>query len=285
MTKRILRILGVALAYYLAARLGLRLSLVGHNVTPIWPPTGIAVAAFLIFGYRVWPGVALAAFVVNAPITPSLGSTLLITAGNTAAPLASIFIMRRFGGAANLRRAKEVLVFVFGGALLAMTISAGVGSSALRLAGVISEAQHLSTFLVWWTGDSMGVLVFAPALLLLRESHWPKGAKTWRAVEGLLLCLLFVLTTDAVLSSTGHYLFLIFPLIIWAAVRFQRTGAVVAVAFVSLMAARAAAMLVGPFEGLVLSRLMLTLNALNGSLALTGYLLAAVTIERLQAQE
>lgn len=284
MIKRVLRILGVALAYYLAARLGLRLSLVGQNVTPIWPPTGIAVAAFLIFGYRVWPGVALAALVVNAPITPSVGATMLITAGNTAAPLASIFILRRFGGAANLDRAKEVLVFIFGGALLAMTISAGVGSSALRMAGVIAGAQHLSTFLVWWTGDAMGVLVFAPALLLLREARWPEKAKTWRAVEGLLLSLLFVMTATAIFSSTGHFLYLVFPLVIWAAVRFQRKGAVLAVAFISLMAVRAAIMPGGAFGGLGLSTLMLTLNAFNGSLALAGYLLAAMTTERLEVQ-
>ena len=82
-----LRILLVAAAYYVAARLGLRLALVKKNVTPLWPPTGIAVVAFLVLGRRVWPGIALSAFLVNLPISAGLPAALATAAGNTLAPL------------------------------------------------------------------------------------------------------------------------------------------------------------------------------------------------------
>src|SRR5436190_9198035 len=92
-----IQILILAAVYYVAAKLSLRLALVGRNVTPLWPPTGIAVVAFLLFGRRVWPGVALAAFLVNLPISASPLGAAATAVGNTLAPLVAATLLERFG--------------------------------------------------------------------------------------------------------------------------------------------------------------------------------------------
>src|SRR6202165_4910884 len=95
--REFVRLALVALAYWVAARLSLNLALVHGQVTPIWPPTGIALVAFLLIGRRAWPGIAVAAFAVNLPIGPSPVGAAVIAAGNTLAPLVSVELLRRIG--------------------------------------------------------------------------------------------------------------------------------------------------------------------------------------------
>jgi len=85
----------LGLAYYVAASLSLRMALVGGQVTPIWPPTGIALVGLLLFGRKFWPGIALGAFLVNAPIGPSLFSAGAIAVGNTLAPLIAATVLQK----------------------------------------------------------------------------------------------------------------------------------------------------------------------------------------------
>src|SRR3989475_13318820 len=99
-------------AYYLAARLGLRVALIERNVTPLWPPTGIAVVAFLLLGRRVWPGVALAAFLVNVTITPSLLAAAVTAAGNTLAPLVAADVLSRLGFRKEIDRLRDAIAIV-----------------------------------------------------------------------------------------------------------------------------------------------------------------------------
>ena len=112
-------------AYYVAAVLGLRLALIERNVTPLWPPTGIAVVAFLIFGWRVWPGVALAALAVNLPISTNGLAAAATAAGNTLAPVVAALLLVRVGFRREIDRLQDALAIVFLAALLSM-------SSALR---------------------------------------------------------------------------------------------------------------------------------------------------------
>src|SRR5437899_8900904 len=151
----------VAGAYYLAARLGLRVALIEKNVTPLWPPTGIAVVAFLLLGRGVWPGVALAAFLVNVPITPSLWAAAATAAGNTLAPFAAAELLHMAGFRREIDRLRDAGAIVFA-ALVGMLISATVGAWTLQLSDVISSDRFGAAWAVWWTGDAMGVLVVAP---------------------------------------------------------------------------------------------------------------------------
>ena len=121
----------VGAAYYLGARVGLTLSLVERNVTPLWPPTGIAVAAFLLFGRSLWPGVAVAAFAVNLPISEGPLAAAVTAAGNTLAPLVAAMLLARVGFRRQLDRRQDALAIVFLGALASMLISATIGTGTL----------------------------------------------------------------------------------------------------------------------------------------------------------
>src|SRR5262245_30704823 len=177
----------VAIAYWGAAKLSLDLALVRGQVTPIWPPTGIALVTFLMLGNRMWPAIAVAAFAVNLPLGPSPAVAAVIAGGNTLAPLAAAALLRRAGFRYQVDRLSDALAIVLA-ALVGMTISATVGSSVLMLSGGIPGSNYLSTWAVWWAGDATGVLLVAPMLLALipRPGVRPLG---WRRSVELTLLL------------------------------------------------------------------------------------------------
>ncbi len=206
----------VAVAYYLGARLGLNLSLVDRNVTPLWPPTGIAVAAFLIFGRSLWPAVAVAAFAINLPISTGVLAALATAGGNTAAPLLAVLLLHRVGFRRQLDSLRDALAIVFLGALVSMLVSASVGAATLALSGGITTSELPSAFAVWWTGDAMGVLVVAPFLLsipLFSEGRrWT--ASTW--LEAGTILGITTATSLWAVTSQLTILFLVLPVVGWA---------------------------------------------------------------------
>ncbi|MFE9449720.1 MASE1 domain-containing protein [Streptomyces sp. NPDC006739] len=278
----ILEICAVAALYYGSGRLGLLQQLVRGQVTPLWPPTGIALASLLLRGRRIWPGIALGAFLVNAPLGPSPPAVLVIVAGNTVAPLCSYWLLRRSRFRRELDRLRDALALIFLGAFTGMLVSATIGSGTLALAGALKAADFWPTWSVWWTGDAMGVLVVAPVLLVLRSAR-PLNAPLSRWVEGLLLLAATLLVG---FLETGHtpLLFLGFPLLIWAAFRFQLAGAAPCALAVSTYAIIAATRGTGPFAGQDLLADMITLQAFNGSSSLTALLVGAAVSERNSTQ-
>ncbi|MGW8683960.1 MASE1 domain-containing protein [Streptomyces sp. NPDC055817] len=279
-----LEICVVAAVYYGSAKLGLLQQLVRGQVTPLWPPTGIAVASLLLRGPRVWPGITLGALLVNATLGPSLPAVLAIVAGNTLAPVCSYALLRRAGFRIGLSRLSDVLALIFLGAITGMLVSATIGSGTLALAGVVGAHGFWPTWSVWWTGDAMGVLVVTPVLLVLRSARWPKDAPPSRWAEGFLL-LVATACVGLLGSGSTPLMFLGFPLLIWAAFRFQLAGAAPCALAVSTFAIVAAARGSGPFAGHDLLTNMITLQAFNASSALTALLVAAAVSERNQAQE
>ncbi len=279
-TSTIVQILGVAAAYYVAARIGLLLQEVRGQVTPLWPPTGVALVCLFLLGGRIWPGISLGALLVNAPIGPSVSAVIAIATGNTLAPLCAYWMLRAVAFRTELNRLRDGLSLVTLGAMAGMLVSATIGSVALLTANAIPADNFWAVWSVWWTGDAMGVLVFAPLLLFLRMARWPRGVPVRWWVEAVALLVGTVIVTLAVTRVSLDLLFLIFPLLIWAALRFQLGGATLCVLIASILMIRASAIGSGPFAGHDLLARMITLQAFNGSAALTGLLLAAVTTER-----
>ncbi|MFE7236235.1 MASE1 domain-containing protein [Streptomyces sp. NPDC002405] len=279
-----LQIGAVAVLYYASGRLGLLQQLVRGQVTPLWPPTGIALAGLLLIGPRIWPGIALGAFLINISLGPTTPAVLAITAGNTLAPLCSYALLRRTGFRPRMNRFQDALALVFLGALTGMLISATVGSSALNLAHALPPGGFWLTWWVWWTGDAMGVLLVTPLLLVLRSAHWPKDIPRSGWAEGSLL-VAATIAVGLLQTSPAPLLFLGFPLLTWAAFRFQRAGATPCALAVSTFAILAATRRSGPFAGHTLLTDMISLQAFNGTAALTALLLAAAITERNQTQE
>lgn len=275
-----LTILAVAVAYYATAKVGLVLALVKGQVTPLWLPTGIAVAALLMSGRKIWPGIALGALTTNLGLGAGPGGIVLITIGNTAAPLVAWYLLTRFGFRPQLDRLKDALLLVFAGALGAMLISAVIGAAALKLGDDIPWHDVPAVLSVWWTGDAMGVLVITPLLLTLPR-HW--NAPPRRLAEAAALLIVTAALAAFVTTSQFRLLFLVFPMLIWAALRFQHAIAAPCAAIISVAAVMAAAS--GHFAPGDLLTTMIVLQAFNGSVALTGLILSAVTSERDQARQ
>lgn len=264
----------LALLYWAAARLSLNLALVHSQVTPIWPPTGIAVVAILLMGRRVWPAIAVAAFAVNLPIGPSPAGAAAIAAGNTLAPVVAAEILRRAGFQLELDRVRDALAIILA-ALLAMTISASCGTAVLALSGAIPASSVWPTWAVWWTGDAMGVLLVAPFLLSLR----PRATQdpiTWRrSVELAAILVATGLVAYVLFQNRLRLEYLVFPLIMAAAWRFHLRGAAPAALVASGVAIWSAATGAGSFGGDSLAEKMITLQVFNVGVALTSFLLAA----------
>jgi anti-anti-sigma factor len=270
----------VAATYYLTARLSLRVALVGSVVTPIWPPTGIAVVALLSFGVRMWPAITVAALLVNVPINPTLGGAVLIAVGNTAAPLLAVGLLQAAGFHSRLDRLRDALSLVLLGALTSMALSATLGTAALLMDGTISHSDVASTWALWWAGDATGVLVFAPLLLSVRrfrELSWRRWLEATVVITGLAL------VAYVVFHSQYQDTYLVFPLLILAAVRFGQLGASLAAVTVVGITVWSAIDETGPFAQTTLLHRMLMLQTYDAVIALTSFVLAAIMTERVGA--
>ncbi|MCX3061707.1 MASE1 domain-containing protein [Streptomyces beihaiensis] len=277
-----LTILAVAVVYAATGRLGLleQVVVAGAHITPLWPPTGVALAGLLLLGVRIWPGIAVGAFLVMLSLGPLSPGALAIAAGNTAGPLCSYALLRRLGFRTELDRLRDGLALVFAGAFAGMLVSSGVGSMTLLVTGGLSASEFWAAWSAWWTGDAMGVLVVAPVLLSLRTVRPPRRTGHWGWAEPVALMAATAGVTSAVTNTPLPLLFLVFPLLIWAALRTRLVGAAPCVLLMSVLTVVAATHRRGPFAGRGIVENMITVQALNGAAALTVLLLAAVVAER-----
>ncbi|MBL1082585.1 MASE1 domain-containing protein [Streptomyces actinomycinicus] len=277
---RVVQVLAVAACYYAAGRLGLLcdLTVEGAVVTPIWPPTGVAVAALLILGLGCWPGITIGVFCVILTLTAPDAHVLGILFGNTAAPVCAALLLRRARFRTDLSRLRDGVALVFLAALAAMLISATISVGTLVVTDRLAPHGFWPVWLAWWVGDAMGVLIVTPLLLLLHGARTPLPLGRWKEATALAVvtCALVPFATYSPIST----LFLVYPLIIWAALRFQLLGSVLCALLTSVVATVAATDGVGAFEGLNRTEVLLKLQAFNGAMALTALLLSAVIIEQ-----
>ena len=179
--------------YFVAGKLGLRLAFAHPNATAVWPPTGLALAAFLILGYRVWPAIFVSAFLVNITTAGSVASSIGIGIGNTLEGLIGAYLVNRFAGGRDVLTHTENLFRFTVVAVLSTTVSATCGVTSLALAGFASWADFRSIWLTWWLGDMAGDLVIAPVLLtwsVRPQVEWRREKLTEAIV--LFACLLLV---------------------------------------------------------------------------------------------
>ena len=270
------RLLVVAVAYYVGARLGLRLALFNSQVTPFWPPTGVAIAAMLLWGRGVWPAVLVAAYAINLPLGNDLHTPALIAVGNVSAPLLAISVLRRLGFRSDVARLRDAGALVLAGTT-SMLVSAGVGTLSLVLDGLPLAAAR-SVAITWWTGDTVGALLVTPFLLTL--CHLPTRPRPRRLAEATVLLGLTVLTTYVGFASANGMRFLVFPVLAAAAVRFGLRGAAPLALVSSLLATYTASQGAGGFASVSTTEAMAVLSLFNACVTFTTYLLSAMTSDR-----
>ncbi|MHB9863943.1 MASE1 domain-containing protein [Streptomyces sp. YIM S03343] len=270
----------VAAAYFGTGRLGLLrgLTVEGAVVTPLWPSTGVALACLLIFGMRACLGIALGVLFVVMTISPLQPGVLGTIFGNTAAPVAGYLMLRRVGFRTDLGRLRDGLALVFLAALGATLISATFGAGLQVLNGQLAPHGFWQVWPAWWVGDAMGVLIVTPLLLVLMEASWPPRLSRWK--EGVALALAAAAIVPLATLSPVSLLFLVYPLLIWAALSFQLAGSMLCALGSCVMATVAATDHIGPFEHMNSLTTMLKLQGFNGSMALTALLLSALITEQ-----
>ncbi len=220
---------GIATVYLAAAKLGLGLAVVHPYATAVWPPSGIALAALLIYGRPVWPGIYIGAFIANLTIggtvTPqTIAVAAAIASGNTLEALAGRWLTQRFaGGLSAFDRASGVFRFSALAAAGSTLISASVGVFTLIMAGLAPAHDAAAIVLTWWIGDAAGDIVFAPLLILWRrERRWNRSrAMEMSAVSAAALALSIISFTNLI-TAHGPGLglaFLCTPALLWAAFR------------------------------------------------------------------
>jgi PAS domain S-box-containing protein len=256
----------------------------------VWPPTGIALAAFLLLGYRVWPAILLAAFLVNLTTAGSVATSIGIALGNTFEGLLGAYLVNKLAGGRNVfERAHNILKFAVLVGMLSTAVSATFGVTSLSLGGYANWANYWSIWLTWWLGDAVGVLLVAP-LLVLWYAHphvkWNWGKQLEATI--LLLCLSLVakIAFDMWPPEFKNYLlaFLCIPLLCWVACRFGQREAVTATCVVSAIALWGTLHGFGPFAREAKNESLLLLQVYTAVLAVMGLTLAASTAERKQAE-
>ncbi|MFJ3981698.1 MASE1 domain-containing protein [Streptomyces fungicidicus] len=276
----VLETLAVAACYYAGGRLGLLrdLTVSGAVVSPLWPPTGVAVACLLVLGLRCWAGIALGALLILVHLTSLRWTSLGVLAGNTLAPVCGYLLLRWAGFRIELSRLRDCLYLVFLGAFAAMLISSTTGAGMLVATGDLPADDFWGVWLAWWVGDAMGVLLVTPVLLVLYRARAPVHWARWKEAVGL--ALIAAVLVPLATRSPGSVLFSVYPLLIWAALRFELAGSMLCALFASVMATIAATDRTGPFLHLTDVQVMINLQAFNMAMALTALLLSAVITEQ-----
>jgi signal transduction histidine kinase len=237
------RIVGLILVYFLICKLGLRLAIVHPSATAVWPGTGIALAAILLLGYDVWPGIFVGAFAVNLTTAGSIVSSLGIASGNTLEAVLGAYLVIRFADGRNVfDRAEGIFKFFFLACIVATAVSASVGTASLVLSGFGRGVRWGSLWLTWWLGNMAGAILVTPCFLL-----WSTRTETLRSRRQVVLqsvALLSLLLVGAIVfgdflfpAAHGYPLkFICIPFVVWVAFELRPREAALAVLAFSVVA-------------------------------------------------
>jgi len=286
-------VIAVALVLYVVVgRLSLQLASTHPAASPVWPPTGIALALVLLFSPRIWPAIFVGAFLVNLATAGSLLTSFGIAVGNTLECVVGAGLVKRYaGGRAAFTRVRGLFRFVVLAALLSTTISATLGVGSLTLAGYAEPAAAPAIWLTWWLGDAAGAILVTPLILAWAVHPLPEFRWT-AAFEAAALAVATVVAAEIVfgaLLETGQagmpIEFLCVPFLLWAALRFEQRGATTALALLAALAVVGTLRGFGPFAGQPRDQALLLLQVYLGVLAVTASMVAAVVGERAEIEE
>jgi PAS domain S-box-containing protein len=271
-------------AYFGTAKLGLALAHEHSSVTAIWPPTGIALATTLLWGFRMWPGIAAGALLANTwtgvpPIT-----VLGITCGNTLEALTGAYLLRRVGFRPSLERVRDVLALFGLAGFVSTMVSATIGVASLYIGDRLEVEAIATTWRTWWLGDMGGDLLVAP-VLFLAAGHMTLPMPRHRLREAACVLAALIATSIVCFAVDMAIKYLLFPPMLWGALRFRQAGAVLSSLIVVAIGTAFTAAGGGPFTHASIDGALLLTQTFISVAALTCLLLAAITSQQELAEE
>jgi diguanylate cyclase (GGDEF)-like protein/PAS domain S-box-containing protein len=277
--------LGLAVAYFLSARLCVILADTGKSPAALWVPSGLALAALVQFGPRIWPGIFLGSLVANLVVDLSLAPSALLALGNVFAALIGVWGIRRHAGQRpDFGRTRHVLAFIIYGALIGPAVSAAFGIASLQVGGVYDSLRDaFGGWIIWALDDALSSLVVSSVLLLAAQARprdWPSRARQIEA--GALFVLLAVVGWLVLTGPHGDPLsepYLVLPVLVWVALRLGPPGAIVGNLLLTILAGWSVVNREGPFVLDSLAASMVFMQAFSTVASLTTLLLAAALNE------
>jgi diguanylate cyclase (GGDEF)-like protein len=284
--------LAILAAYMVAAKLSLRLASVHPSATPVWPPTGMAVATLVALGLRFWPSIFLGAFLVNVTTAGSLLTSAGIATGNTLEAVLASFLVIRFANGRNLfEKSWDILRFALYAGILSTAVAATFGVTSLALGGFAPWNQYGHIWRTWWLGDAAGALIFTPFLLLWGANlslQWTRR----QIVEASVLLVSLIMTAGIVFGVFFHarvsgdpWTFLCTPYLVWAAFRFGQRESSAAICLLSAIAVVGTVHGRGPFVRETPNDSLLLLQSFLGFMALLTLIFGAEVSERRRQEE
>ncbi|HEX2465114.1 MAG TPA: MASE1 domain-containing protein, partial [Thermoanaerobaculia bacterium] len=287
----ITRVAGLAVIYVVTGRISLAFASLHQSASPVWPPSGIALAAVILYGARVWPAIFVGAFLVNVLTIDSALASIGIAAGNTLEALVGGWLVARFArGSEAFETASTVLRFVFFGGLVAPIVSATFGVASLGLGGLVEWERFGPIWLTWWIGNMVGVILVAPILLIWSGAR-PRDRRDL-AMLGETAAAVAVVTLVALLVFGGvlpppfdRYpsFFICFPPLLWPVFRLGRPGTVAALGALAGVALAGTVAGHGPFAQFDLNTSLLLVQLFTGTIAVMNLVLASLVGERSRA--
>src|SRR5713226_3629966 len=287
-----LAVAALAAIYLVAGKLGLKLAFVNASATAVWPCTGIALAALLILGYRLWPGIWLGAFFLNWTTAGSVLTSLGIPTGNTLEGVLGAYLVNRYACGRNaFQRAGDTFKFAFLAGMLSAAVSATFGVTTLSLGGFASWANYGPIWSTWWLGDAVSVVVVAPLLILWISDHhirwnWMRFSEFAALMVSMFLVGQIVFG-GLLLPPLTHYPleYLSIPFLIWAAFRYGGRETASAIFILSGISIWGTLHGFGPFVTKSPNHSLLMLQLFTAIFAVTGLVLAAAVVERKRVAE
>lgn len=282
----------LAVVYFILGRIGLELAFVHPSVTHVWMPTGLSFAAFLLLGPRVWPGVYLGAFLVNATTGQPAWASLVIAAGNTLEAVVGGTLIARFAGGVRAFESISHLARYSLLAGLASTISATIGVLTIAAGGPGLTSASWRQWSAWILGDLGGALLAAPVLVLGCRPSSIRWTLAKKFEAGLVLAA--VAAVGGIIFNGWFGLiqyrdpatFFTVPVLVWAACRFSRREAAVAVFVMTMLAVVGTWRGTGPFGAqLVPTNVLSHLITYLCVISISTLALASVIEDRRKAEE
>ena len=286
----LLQVLLLAVIYFGLAQASLSFATLKGDATPVWPSSGIALAAIFLRGYHLWPGVFLGGCMVEfirAKLTvTTILSGLCVGTGNTVGTVVAAYLIERFiGNHQPFNHVRDVFSFVFLAALLAPVADASISVTALCLFGEVPWSDYGAIWWTWWLSEVVGILVFTPVVVAWIQAIKTPGQQFRRRfAEGAILIFLTASITWITFGGGHPIVYMLIPLLVWAAFRFGQRAATLLVVIISVISIVETAQGFGPFVQKSQNESLLLLQSFVGVIALMTLVLLAVISENEEAK-